>query len=79
MARGSTLPSSCPPEFDPDKTYPPLLALPPSQQDDPMVTAGLTGYWEEAARQLGFAVVSSVAPGVMFFRGSGRQIPAFLD
>ena len=28
---------------------------------------------------MGFVVVSTVAPGVLFFRGSGRQIPAFLD
>jgi hypothetical protein len=68
-----------PPDFDADKTYPLLLALPPGRQDDRMVTAGLTGYWEEAARQLGFIVASPTAPGVMFFRGGERHIPAFLD
>jgi hypothetical protein len=68
-----------PPEFDPDKTYPPLLALPPGRQDDRMVTAVLTGYWEKVGRQLGFVVVSWVAPGVMFFRRIGRGIHVFLD
>lgn len=68
-----------PPNFDANKTYPLLLALPPGRQDEPMVTAGLAGYWEEAARQLGFIVASPAAPGVMFFRGSERHIPAFLD
>lgn len=68
-----------PPNFDTDKSYPLLLALPPGRQDERMVTAGLTGYWEEAARRLGFILVSPIAPEVMFFRGSERHIPAFLD
>jgi hypothetical protein len=55
------------------------VALSPGGQDERLVTAGLTGYREEAARQLGFVVVRPAAPGVMFFRGSGRQIHAFLD
>jgi pimeloyl-ACP methyl ester carboxylesterase len=68
-----------PPDFDADRTYPLLLALPPGRQDERMVRAGLSSYWEEAARQLGFIFASPIAPEVMFFRGVERHVPAFLD
>jgi hypothetical protein len=68
-----------PPDFDADRTYPLLLALLPGRQDERMVRAGPSSYWEEAARQLGLIVASPIAPEVMFFRGGERHVPAFLD
>ncbi|NQV79984.1 MAG: hypothetical protein HQ495_05475 [Alphaproteobacteria bacterium] len=68
-----------PPSFDPTIAYPLLLALPPGRQDDRMVLAGLDSYWEQAAAQLGYIVVSPVAPRLLFFRGSERFIPEFLE
>jgi dipeptidyl aminopeptidase/acylaminoacyl peptidase len=68
-----------PPGFDPTVAYPLLLALPPGRQDDRMVLAGLDSYWEQAAAQLGYIVVNPVAPRLLFFRGSERFIPEFLQ
>lgn len=59
--------------------YPFILALPPGQQDQAMVEAGMRVYWEEEARRRGVIVVSPVAPGGrLFFKGSEKHIPEFL-
>jgi len=68
-----------PRDFDPEQSYPALLALPPGAQDVSMVEAGLSRYWGRLAAERGWLVVSPVAPqGVMFFRGSERHIPELL-
>ena len=43
------------------EVYPFILALPPGQQDQAMVEAGMRVYWEEEARRRGVIVVSPVA------------------
>ncbi|MEM7112449.1 MAG: hypothetical protein AAF614_08450 [Chloroflexota bacterium] len=69
-----------PPDFDPDQTYPILLALPPGPQTRPMVDNGLRLYWQPGAFANGWIVVSPVAPGgIVFFRGSEDFLPEFLD
>ena len=65
--------------FRKGQIYPFILALPPGQQDQSMVEAGLRVYWEEEARRRGVIVASPVAPnGVLFFRGSERHVPELL-
>ena len=65
--------------FQKGHTYPFIFALPPGQQDQSMVEAGLRVYWEEEARKRGVIVVSPVAPnGVLFFRGSEKHVPELL-
>jgi len=69
-----------PPDFDPDRVYPALLALPPGPQHEGMVEAGLSRYWGRQAAESGWLVVSPVAPeGVLFFRGAERHIPDLLE
>ena len=65
--------------FSPDNTYPLLLAFPPGGQDENMVRAGLDAYWEAEGTRRGFVVISPVAPGALFFRGSAQHIGPFLD
>lgn len=65
--------------FSPDNTYSLLLAFPPGGQDANMVRAGLDAYWEAEGTRRGFVVVSPVAPGELFFRGSAGLIPPLLD
>jgi len=69
-----------PADFDPNQSYPAILAFPPGPQTRAMVDAGLNGYWEAEARRRGFIVVSPVAPGGdLFFRGSASLVHEFLD
>lgn len=49
--------------FDPAKTYPALLALPPGAQNEMMVEAALDLYWEREAKKRGWIVVSPINPG----------------
>ena len=66
--------------FTPQQSWPILLALPPGPQTEAMVEAGLSGYWEQAAQERGWIVISPEAPnGELFFRGSEAGIPEFLD
>jgi len=68
-----------PRDFDPEQTYPALLALPPGPQSEGMVEAGLSRYWGRLAADAGWLVVSPVAPGgTLFFRGSEHHIPELL-
>ncbi len=67
-----------PDDFDGERRYPVLLALPPGPQTLAMVQAGF-GYWQ-AGPSRGWVVVSPVAPGGhLFFQGSEVHIPALLD
>jgi pimeloyl-ACP methyl ester carboxylesterase len=61
------------------QSYPTLLALPPGDQTESMVEAGLS-YWEAEAAERGWIVVSPIAPNfTLFFRGSESYIPEFLS
>ena len=68
-----------PTNFDPSRTYPAILALPPGPQTMAMVNAGLSSYWEAEGARRGFIVVSPAAPdGRLFYRGGEAEIPSFL-
>lgn len=68
-----------PDNFDSQKQYPILLALPPGGQGKDVVQALLDRYWGQEAIRRGWVVLSPAAPGgVLFFSGSERLIPEFL-
>ena len=69
MADGTTInyALALPNAYDAGRAYPLLLALPPGGQIRVMVKAGLS-VWEQEGRARGYIVVSSVAPGELFFR-----------
>lgn len=67
-----------PDDFEAERSYPLLLALPPGSQNLEMVGAGL-GYWRSGP-QRDWVVVSPAAPGGrLFFRGAEAHIAALLD
>ena len=69
---------SLPHDFDSEKEYPILVALPPGAQNKQMVQAGFNLYWN-AGKSNGWIVVSPVAPdGKYFNRGAEDLIPGFL-
>ncbi|MCP5095072.1 MAG: hypothetical protein GY943_05940 [Chloroflexi bacterium] len=69
-----------PDDFSPENSYPVLLALPPGAQTRSMIDAGLDLYWERAAPQRGWIVVSPAAPmESLYFDGSEALIPEFLQ
>lgn len=69
-----------PDDYSTGETYPTLLALPPGDQSEAMVEAGLSGYWEDEAVERGWIVVSPVAPNrTLYFRGSESYLPEFVD
>jgi predicted esterase len=68
-----------PDNYTAGETYPILLALPPADQSQAMVEAGL-GYWESEAAERGWIVISPAAPNqTLFFRGSEMLLPEFLE
>jgi predicted peptidase len=68
-----------PQDYQPDREYPILLALPPGEQSQAMVSWGLIEYWRAEAIARNWIVVSPVAPsGRLFFEGSETLIPQFL-
>ncbi|MCB8980511.1 MAG: hypothetical protein H6657_24120 [Ardenticatenaceae bacterium] len=68
-----------PDDFVDGQTYPVLLAFPPGVQSRAMVNAGMD-YWAEVGQERGWVVVSPVAPGgVLFFDGSEKYMPEFLQ
>lgn len=68
-----------PENFDPEKIYPAVLALPPGDGSTQMVEAALQGYWGYG-KPRGYIVVNPVAPdGVLFFDGAEEKIPILLD
>ena len=68
-----------PENFDPEKTYPAVLALPPGDGGREMVQNALESYWGQGKLR-GYIVVNPVAPdGVLFFDGSEEKIPVLLD
>jgi predicted esterase len=67
-----------PDNYSAGQRYPILLALPPGDQTEAMVEAGL-GYWEREAADRGWIAVSPVAPNrTLYFRGSETYLPEFL-
>ena len=68
-----------PENFDPEKTYPAVLALPPGDGSREMVENALQSYWGYG-KPRGYIVVNPVAPdGVLFFDGAEEKIPVLLD
>ncbi len=66
--------------FDPAKTYPAMLALPPGAQDERMVEAGLGRYWEQAAKERGWIVVSPINPDfARFFQARSDPLDALIQ
>ena len=69
-----------PKDFDSDKQYPVLLALPPGDQSVGLMTSLAESTYAEQAMQRGWVVITPAAPdGVLFFQGSEQYIPEFLD
>ncbi len=69
-----------PTDFDPDKTYPAVLAFPPGDQSMLMVMTTLTRNWSLEAQKRGYIVVIPAAPERKVFSGEGARIfPEFLD
>lgn len=69
-----------PPNFDPNKAYPAVLAFPPGGQDMEMVQATLSGNFRAQAEARGYIVIEPAAPnGMLFFSGGERVFPAFLS
>lgn len=66
--------------FDPLLSYPTLLALPPGGQDiDLTISVAESIYLSEAISR-GWVVITPAAPnGTLFFQGSEKYIPEFLD
>ncbi|HXJ03106.1 MAG TPA: hypothetical protein VNH44_17940 [Micropepsaceae bacterium] len=68
-----------PKDFDPEKTYPAVLAFPPGGQDMDMVDATLEQNYRAQAEQRGYIVVEPAAPdGAFFFEAGAGVFPAFL-
>ena len=68
-----------PENYDADKPYPAVLALPPGDQGRQMVEASLQSYWGHGKIH-GYIVVNPIAPdGVSFLDGSEEEIPVLLD
>ncbi|MGE3167107.1 MAG: nuclear transport factor 2 family protein [Planctomycetota bacterium] len=65
-----------PPGFDASRSYPVLLGLPPGDQSERMVIAGLARYWGREAASRGWVVISPAAPaGQSFVREGASLIP----
>lgn len=66
--------------FTAGDTAPVLLALPPGGQDIGLATGTIRDIYQTEALARGWVVVSPAAPeGALFFDGSERLIPGFLD
>ncbi len=69
-----------PDDFDEEKTYPAMLALPPGGQDEAMVEAGLGRYWERGAKERGWIVVSPINPGfATLFQAESDPLGVLMD
>src|ERR1700722_5432966 len=66
--------------FDPERTYPVILAFGGGTQDMRMVDIGLKGYWTAEAERRGYIVVSPASPDdQLLFESSDRIFPDFMD
>jgi predicted peptidase len=69
-----------PKDYDPDKTYPAVLAFPPGPQTMQMVMVTLMQNWAGEAQRRGFIVVIPAAPnGRLLVDEGARVFPQFLD
>src|SRR5258708_6516493 len=67
-----------PPNFDPAKAYPAVLAFPPGGQGMDMVQTTLNSVYRAQAEQRGYIVVEPAAPnGDLFFEGGGASSRRF--
>ena len=68
-----------PPNYDPAKPYPAVLAFPPGGQEMDLVNATLAGNYRAEAEKRGYIVIEPAAPnGTLFFEGGERIFPAFI-
>ena len=67
-----------PVDWTPGMPTPVLLALPPGDQNQSMVDAGISRYWESGPER-GWVVVSPASSGENFIRGGARQLAPLLD
>jgi len=66
--------------FDPAEEYPVVLALPPGSQTVDLTISLAASTYEPEALDRGWVVITPAAPnGTLFFQGSERYIPEFLD
>ncbi len=71
---------SVPADFEPGDEAPLLLAFPASDQNLDLTRSLVEGTYAPEAQRLGWVVVSPAAPGgELFFQGSERLVPGFLD
>jgi len=69
-----------PKDYDPEKSYPAVLAFPPGSQDMQMVQVTLLQNWATEAQRRGYIVVIPAAPaGRLFYEEGARVFPKFLD
>jgi predicted peptidase len=69
-----------PKDYDPNKTYPAVLAFPPGSQGMDMVQVTLVQNWAGEAQKRGYIVVIPAAPNGKFFHEDGARIfPEFLQ
>ena len=69
-----------PPDYDPAKEYPAVIAFPGGAQTMPMVDGVIARNWKLEADKRGYivAVLSAPAAG-LFYQGGARAFPAFLE
>src|SRR5438477_5666799 len=69
-----------PRDYDPEKSYPTVLAFPPGSQDNSMVQVTLMQNWAGEAQRRGYIVVIPAAPdGHAFPQEGARVFPEFLE
>src|SRR6266536_6585079 len=69
-----------PKDYDPEKTYPAILAFPPGSQTMDMVLTTLQQHWAAEADRRGYIVVVPAAPLGRSFVGEGAKIfPEFIE
>lgn len=69
-----------PNDYDPQKTYPAVLAFPPGSQDMQMVLSTLMQNWLPEQSKRGYIVVIPAAPNGQEFVGDGAKIfPQFIE
>ena len=69
-----------PKDYDPEKTYPAVLAFPPGSQDMNMVLTTLVQNWLPEQDKRGYIVVIPAAPNGLPFVGEGAKVfPEFIE
>jgi predicted peptidase len=69
-----------PKDYDPEKTYPGILAFPPGAQSMDMVLSTMLRNWGPEAERRGYIVVIPAAPyGQTFYREAARVFPKFIE